>query len=74
MTAEQKIIIENLETVQMLPGSWNKRFVKSLINIPNDKELSESQIEWIYRLVYTYRKQIPNTYDMCRNNKYCCKK
>lgn len=73
MTKEQRNIINALYTVRFLPGSWTKGFVKNLYSLKDEQELTEKQNEWIYRLVFTYRKQIPTTYQKCRTNPFCCK-
>ncbi len=74
MTEDQILIIESLNTCKLLPGSWNKRFIKSIVGIfktePN-KVLSEQQNEWLYRLVYTYRRQIPEIYNKFRHIPQC---
>ena len=66
MTLNEKYIITHLYSkVTMLPGSWNKRFIRNLYYSAiseNEIELTEKQQEWIYRLTYTYRKQIPQVY------------
>jgi hypothetical protein len=50
MTKEQQDICLALGKVSYLPAE-------------PEKELSEKQNEWMYRLLYKYRKQLPNTYE-----------
>lgn len=74
MTEEHFNICNALSMVNCLPGTWDKRFIHSVSFVKPDTELSESQIEWIFRLLYKYRKQIPNTYALHQNNPLCSKK
>ena len=76
MTAEQIEICMKLGSVRYLPASFNKRLGQSLCAIAEhspQKELSASQNEWMYRLLYRYRKQLPNTYDKYKANEFCNK-
>lgn len=74
MTTEQIEISIALGDVTYLPGSFNKRLGLALhymaINNP-EKELSESQNEWMYRLLYKYRRQIPSVYEKYKANEFC---
>jgi hypothetical protein len=76
MTADEIIIVHNLNCCRLPMASWTKRFVRDVhsqsLNNP-ESELTDKQKEWIYRLVYTFRKQIPGTYKKCINNKFCRK-
>lgn len=77
MTAEQIEISKALGTVSYLPASFNKRLGKSLAFMANNtpsSELTEKQNEWMYRLLYKYRKQIYSVYDKYKNNPLCSKK
>ena len=74
MTAEQIIICTAFGRVSFLPGSFNKRLGNGLYAIATSdtgKELSEKQNEWMYRLLYKYRKQIPDVYEMYKDNHLC---
>lgn len=76
MTEEQKYICMQLGNVSYLPASFDKRFAKnlsSLVQTQPEKELTEKQIEWMYRLLYKYRKQLPRTYEKYKNNPLCSK-
>ncbi len=68
MTDQQKEIVTALYNCSMLPGSWNKRFVRTIVDKP---ELTDEQNEWIYRLLYTYRKQCSATYLKYKSNPFC---
>jgi hypothetical protein len=77
MTEQQKEICISLGRVTYLPGSFDKRFGNNLhsIAVTNpDKELSEKQNEWMYRLLYKYRKQLAVTYEKYKNHPFCNKK
>ena len=71
MTIDQLRICKALFSVRYLPGSWDKRMGKSLYYLT---ELTESQNEWMYRLLYKYRKQLPSLYESHKNNPLCTKK
>lgn len=77
MTPEQLEICTHLGLVTYQPGSFDKRFGNSLssiaLNSP-DKELSEKQNEWMYRLLYKYRKQLPYVYSKHDAHPLCNKK
>ena len=77
MTDDQYEIIRSLSTVNVLPGGFDKRFIKGLTTkaeyAPKD-ELSESQIEWMYRVLYTYRRQVPGMYERHKHVPECSKK
>lgn len=74
MTPDEIHIISKLTLVRFLPASWAKRFVKDIASVAKpETELSEKQSEWIYRLLYTYRKQVPYTYNKFKHHKHCRK-
>lgn len=66
MTPEQKVICTNLGKVSYPMGTFDKRFGRQLSTLAEsiDYELSEKQIEWMFRLLYKYRKQLPKTYSL----------
>jgi hypothetical protein len=77
MTIEQRLICTNLGKVNYLPGSWDKRFGNNLHSIAKTepaKELTEGQNEWMFRLLYKYRKQLPKTYEKFKSNPMCSRK
>jgi len=77
MTKDQQEICLALGNVRYLPASFDKRFGQNLSSIASGdptKELSESQNEWMYRLLYKYRKQLPVTYKKHEKNPLCSRK
>lgn len=74
MTLDQLEIIIGLHTCKFLPGSWDKRFVNDLYHKKPDPPLTDTQNEWLFRLLYKYRKQVPNLYLKYHNNPLCAKK
>lgn len=74
MTPEQIEICLSFGHVTALPGSWDKRMMNNLNALAShnpEKELSEKQNEWMYRLLYKYRKQIPETFRKYNNHPFC---
>jgi hypothetical protein len=77
MTQDQIYICVALGDVRYLPASFDKRFGLNLCAIAEstpDKELTEKQNEWMYRLLYKYRKQLPETYSRFKDNPMCSQK
>ena len=74
MTASEHEICKALGNIRYLPGTFNKRFGHSVSRYGIDKELSLNQQEWIYRMLYTYRKQLPRLYQIHKNHPHCNKK
>lgn len=64
-------VIRGLRTVSMLPGSWDKRFVRDMYFSKPDYNLSEKQIACIYGLLYKYRAQLPELYEKYKENEFC---
>lgn len=64
-------IIRGLRNATMLSGSWDKRFTERMYFSKQDYVLTESQIEWLFRLLYKYRKQLPELYEKHKDNEYC---
>jgi hypothetical protein len=76
MTREEIHIAKMLDRCRLLPGAWNKRFIRGMASLAitsPGKELTEKQKEWLYRLLYTYRKQLPKTYNRFSTHQYCNK-
>lgn len=70
-TDEQKICIA-LGSCRYQPGSFDKRLGNNLHDQAVTLQLiTESQREWMYRLLYKYRKQLPNLYSLHKNHPYC---
>lgn len=74
MTAEQNEIITALRTASMLPGIWDKKFIEKMYFSKRDFKLSASQNEWLYRLLYKYRVQLPDMYEKYKDNEFCKQK
>ena len=77
MSEDEKVIIKALNDVVYLPGSWNKRFMSSMISLLRvslGDELSIKQVEWVYRLLYRYRRQVPGVYERYKGHEFCNKK
>lgn len=73
-TDEQKICLA-LGGVRFLPGSFDKRLANSLHNQAISTQLiTESQREWMYRLLYKYRNQLQGLYSLHKSHPHCQKK
>ena len=73
-TDEQKICLA-LGTCRYLPGTFDKRLGNNLCSQASTNQLiTESQKEWMYRLLYKYRKQLPHLYDLHKGHPHCTKK
>ena len=76
MTPQQIEIALSFNRITFLPGSWNKRFASAMAYKAakySELELSAMQNEWIYRILYTYRRQVPDVYEKYRDNVNCKK-
>lgn len=58
MTPEQRSKLDDLAGCTMLPGSWDKRFVRDMRGRPDDFEPTEKQATMIDKLHHRYRRQI----------------
>lgn len=58
MTKEQRSKLEALDRCTMLPGSWDKRFIRDMKGQPADFVPSEKQSEMIEKLYHRYRRQL----------------
>lgn len=78
MKPEEIRIALNLgSSVTFLPGSWDKRFSNQMYQIAfqnPEKEITASQREWLFRLLYKYRKQVPKTYEAFKDIPECSRK
>ncbi len=75
MTADQTEISIKLGNCRFLPGSWDKRFARNVYDkAVSGKELTENQKEWIYRLLYSYRGQLPVLYQKHKGHPHCSRK
>jgi len=71
MTPQQLEICLSLGNVKYGFSSWDKRMGISLSLTPDDHDLTAKQDEWMYRLLYKYRKQLPMTYEKYKDNEFC---
>lgn len=75
MTEDEIFIAKNLNAIHLGFGpSFDKRFIwKMNHNARYDSKLvlSEKQTEWIYRLLYKYREQLPKTYKKYKEHTQC---
>jgi hypothetical protein len=74
MTAAEHQICRALGNVRYLPATFDKRFGNNVSGYGIEKQLSEEQKEWIYRILYKYRKQLPKLYELHKKHPHCSKK
>lgn len=73
MTEKEIHICKCLGSVTCL-GGFDKRFMRNISAQAENKpesELSEKQKEWIFRLLYKYRRQLPNLYQQFQTHPHC---
>lgn len=71
---ERHIALELRLKVTFQVASWNKRFCRSMYDLAkSDGEATECQKQWLYRMVYTYRKQVPELYEKYKFHEHCIK-
>ena len=58
MTARHYEALQALKQCTFLPGSYDKRFVRNLSALPQERELTERQAANVERMAYRYRRQI----------------
>ena len=54
-----------LSNVNVLPGTWDKKFMTAMsftVSTSPNSELTDKQRFWLFRLCYKYRAQIPEVY------------
>ncbi len=72
MTDDEIRMALALGSCRFLPGSFDKHLANSLHLIAvTKKEVTESQREWMYRLLYKYRKQLPGLYEKHKGHQHC---
>jgi len=74
MTEHERVAAKGLGNASILPGGFDKRFARQISTIAEnspEKELSEKQKEWLLRLVYKYRRQLPLSYANFKNDPRC---
>lgn len=77
MTPEQIEIAKALRTIKFIPGSFDGWFVRNMASkatILPGIEITEGQNEWLYRILYKYRNQVPLIYNKYKGNQNCSKK
>lgn len=67
MTPEEiEDLADSVGQVKTLPATFDKRFTNMLWYRSKQEvkqPLSPSQIKWVFKLAYKYRRQIPATYE-----------
>ncbi len=74
MTSDEIKIALAFNRVTFLPGSFDKRLASNMSGIAEhspESPITEKQSEWMYRLLYKYRRQIPDVYEKFRDHKHC---
>lgn len=69
-------IFEALDKVKKPFASWDKRFIENLVATAKTSplyELTEKQKEWMYRLLYKYRKKLSKLYSQHKAHPHCTK-
>lgn len=64
--------IKAIDGIQMLPGSFDKRQRRFLAAKQDTDELTDWQKDFILKLAYKYRKQVPELYNECKSLPGCC--
>lgn len=59
MTQHEWDAIQALQRCRYVPGTWQKLFVRCLSTIRRETELSPVTIERLWRLVASWRRQLP---------------
>lgn len=73
MTEQEAHICKCLGNVTCL-GGFDKRFMNAVAVQATNKpesELSDKQKEWMFRLLYKYRRQLPNLYKRYQTHPHC---
>lgn len=76
MSTDELLIIGKLAVCNYAPGTWSNRFIADLSLLEKENSsyiLTEPQREWIYRVLYQMRKQVPFTYDKFKSHPHCKK-
>lgn len=77
MTEAERHIIRSLDNCRLKAFSWSKSFIRNMAALEKSKPetvLSENQKEWLLRMVFMYRKQLPSLYALLRHIPECSKK
>lgn len=76
MSPDEIKIARSFSRITFAPATFNKRFalnMNSLAETNPDQEITEKQREWMYRILYTFRRQVPDIYRQFENHEYCRK-
>lgn len=72
MTADEATIARALNGCRFLPGSYTKRFVRTVAAMSPASELTQRQIEHLWRVAWSYRRQLPkNLVDLAARYSGC---
>lgn len=62
MTPDEQEAVQSLDNCRLLPGIWDKRFIRSLarqLEARPERSLTEKQLSQLARMVWRYRRQLP---------------
>lgn len=59
MTEEEKHVIAALARCRFAPATFEKRFVRKVAEFPASWELTEPQAITLWRIAYSWRRQLP---------------
>lgn len=72
MTIDEHKVCLALGRVRYLPATFDKRLGHNLHDLAASSQLiTEKQREWMYRLLYKYRNQLPDLYSFYKNHPHC---
>lgn len=74
MTPEEVEISLAFDQVEFQMASWAKRFARDMNSVARQNpkfDLTPEQSEWIFRLLYRYRKQLPALYNKYQYHPLC---
>lgn len=77
MTEDQLEIVSHFENLRILPGTFDKRFITAMIShakLTPNRVLTEKQNEWMFRLLFKYRRQLYKIYPKYHDHPLCCAK
>ncbi len=57
---DERIAVEALGRCTFSPGTWDKKFARSLAGTAEDYTLTPKQRMWLWQLVKKYRRQLPS--------------
>lgn len=59
MTTDESTIVRALNYCIFQPGSYTRRFVRTLASMQTASELTPRQAEYLWRAAWSYRRQLP---------------